>query len=161
MKEEELEKMVHQEVLRRVERDGPTEPRVINAGGQTEWNSSLLCNVNSNELHVLERAADIIFFFDNVGKVTGWRDDGRTGSPMPAWVDKEIFLKTVVGELGLPKSTRLGCLEPVELPPLGWTHYAVLFLSPVPANDEILRLWVSPKTLRVIQCLYGPKNAPL
>jgi len=161
MKDEELQKLARQEIVRRVEQDGPTQPRVINADSQTEWSSSLLCNVNANELHVLERAPNIILFFNDMGMVIGWRDDGRAGSSMPTWVDKEAFLKSVVDELGLPKDVRLGSLEPVELPPLGWTHYAIIFLALVPADDEILRLWVSPKTLRVIQCLYGPKNAPL
>ena len=61
--------------------------------------------------------------------------------------------------MGLPPETRLGKLEPAELPPVGWTHQAVLLLAAVPRGDQILRVWASPETLKVIQCLYGPAGS--
>ena len=154
MNERPLQKRSIQEILHRVSADGPPEARIIHCGGEEEWNPSILCNISRHELHVLERSTDIIVFFDSDGNVIGWRDDGRTGAEMPAWVDRDSFLNAVVNELDLPEETRLGQLQPVELPPLGWTHGAVLFLKTVPQPEDILRVWASPDTLRVIQCLY-------
>ena len=145
-----------EEITRRLAADEPPQPRVIPTHSQTEWNPEFLRTLSWHESHVLGRGADICVFFDKEGRAIGWRDDGRKGTEKPALIDRDAFLKAVVEELGLPSETRLGKLEPRELPPLGWTHEAVLFLKPVPNPDQILRVWVSPENLRVIQCLYGP-----
>src|SRR4030042_3035727 len=157
MNDQELEARSIQEIPRRGDQDGPPEPHVLNTDSQTEWDARMLRRISMNTLHVLGRAADLIIFFDQIGKVTGWRDDGRKGTEMPRWVDRDLFLKVVINELDLPKETRLGNFDAVELPPVGGTYQAVLFLAPVPQPDQILRVWVSPENLRVIQCLYGPK----
>lgn len=159
MNEKELETKAIDEIKQRVIFDGPLEPMVIAEDSLTEWNADLLCNLSEHDLHVLGRGPDIVVFFDNNGKVTGWRDDGRKGTEMPRWIDRDLFLKVVVSELDLPKETQLGNFDAVELPPVGWTYQAVLFLTPVPQPDQILRVWVSPENLRVIQCLYGPVPA--
>jgi len=106
----------------------------------------------------LARGGDIIVFYDETGKEIGWRDDGRKGTERPLWVARRDFRDAVVRELGLPKTTRLAQLTPKVLPPIGWTHQGVFFLSPTPTPDEALRVWVEPEQLRVIQCLYGPVN---
>ena len=160
MNEEQLEQKAVEEILQRVTADGPPEPLVVHTHGETEWEPDQLRSVSRNELNVLGRVPDILVFLDGDGKVTGWRDDGQKGTAMPAIVDREMFRKTIVSQLDLPPGTILGQLEAVELPPLGWTHQAVLFLAPVPEEDQILRIWVAPETLRVIQCLYGPRPSP-
>ncbi len=156
MTESELERCALAEVEARVQADGPPQPRVLQVHAEAEWVSELFRRLSVHEFHVLGRGPDLVVFFDDQGKITGWRDDGRRGTEQPAWVDREGFLKAVVGELGLPKATRLGRLEPVELPPLGWTHQAVLFLARIPEENQVLRVWASPENLRVIQCLSGP-----
>jgi len=158
MNDRELEHRSIREVTRLVTEDGPPEPHVINTDSETEWNSTRLRHINDNTLHILGRSGDIIVFFDSDRKLIGWRDDGRKGTRMPAWVDSGGLLRALIHELDLPKETRLGSLEPAELPPLGWTHQAVLFLAPVPSDEQIIRVWVSPQDLRVIQCLFGPRG---
>lgn len=143
-------------IKRRVTADGLPEPRVIAARSTAEWNAELLRTLADHELHVLSRAADIIVYFDHKGHIVGWRDDGRKGTERPAVVPKDMFLKAMIEELGLPEDTQLGRLRQAELPPLGWTHEAALFLRSPPRPEDILRVWVSPVRLRVIQCLYGP-----
>ena len=155
MNEKDLENKAIEEI-ERVAADGPPEPRVVHCEAETEWYPDLLCNLSEHRLHVLGRRSDIIVFFDDEGKEIGWRDDGRTGARQPGWIARDVLLGFVVQELDLPKQTRLGKLAPRELPPLGWTHEAVLFLSPTPTPDQVVRVWVNPETHRVIQCLYGP-----
>jgi hypothetical protein len=158
MKPEELSRLAREHIERRVRADGPPEPRVLCTHSRNEWNRELLRRTSFEEFHVLGRGADIMVFFNEAGQVAGWRDEGRKGAPMPGWVDREAFRLAVVEELDLPPQTRLGKLEPVELPPLGWTHEAVFFLADVPQPKDVLRVWAAPETLRVIQCLYGPSN---
>jgi len=147
-----------QEILARVLKGGPPEPRVLLCGEETEWDPGLLLNLSDHKLHVLGRSHDIVVFFDPEGRVIGWRDDGRRGTEKPAIVERDAFLRVMIKDLDLPPDTRLGRLEPAELPPVGWTHEAILFLKPVPEPEDILRIWVSPETLSVIQCLY--KRSP-
>jgi hypothetical protein len=158
MNEKELEAKAVEKIHARILADGPPEPVIMSGHNEAGWNQDLLYTLSEHELHVLGRGADIVVFFDYGGKVIGWRDDGRKGTAKPSWVDRGAFLKAVMDELGLPEDTRLGSLEPVELPPVGWTHQAVLFLAPVQQSDQVLRIWASPENLRVIQCLYGPSS---
>jgi hypothetical protein len=158
--DQELEQQACREISQRVAICGPREPRVLNVNCETGWDDGLLRTISRNELHVLGRVPDIVVFLDKAGKVIGWRDDGEKGAEMPPWVDREAFRQAVVAELGLPEGTRLGALEPVELPPLGWTHQAVLFLTRVPSDEQILRIWVAPQNLHIIQCLSGPLVPP-
>jgi hypothetical protein len=144
-----------QTILDLVTKEGPPEPRVVLCDKEAEWDPDLLLNVSDITLHVLGRSSDMIVFFDHEGKVIGWRDDGQQGTEKPTLVDRAFFLRAMIEELDLPPETRLGRLGPAELPPVGWTHEAVLFLNPVPQPEDILRVWVSPETLSVIQCLYN------
>jgi len=137
----------------------PLNRRVVHCEADEEWYPETLRNVSAHRLNVLAPAADIVVFFDARGNEVGWRDDGRTGAPQPAWIDRNAFLQVVVSELELPRETWLGDLTPEELPPLGWTHAGVLFLKPVPGPADVLRVWVDPADLRVIQCLYGRIDA--
>ena len=155
MNEEILQQHTISEIERRVKTDGPPEPRVLHVHSESEWVPEFFLNLSVHELHVLGRGPDIIVFFDVDGKIIGWRDDGRKGTELPRWINRDVFLKAVISELDLPKETRLGNFDAVELPPVGWTYQAVLFLAPIPEPDQILRVWVSPENLRVIQCLYG------
>ncbi len=134
----------------------PADRRIVHCEAEQHWSPEMLRNLSEHELHVLARAADIVVFFDAAGNEIGWRDDGRTGAPQPLWIDRDVFLQIVVAELGLPRDTRLGGLVPRELPPLGWTHEGVLFLKPDPGPADVLRVWVDPVGMRVIQCLAGP-----
>ena len=158
MTEKKLKAMAVAEI-ERVVAGIPPEPRVVHCEVETEWNDLLLCNMSEHRLHVLARGGDIVFFYDEHGKEIGWRDDGRKGTEQPGWIDRESFRELVIRELNLPKTARLGQLVPNELPPVGWTHQGVFFLSPTPTPEEVVRVWVSPKNNRVIQCFYGPVNS--
>ena len=138
--------------------DVPREPRVVHCEARAGWNEQLLYNVSEHKLHILARGGDIVVFYNDEGQEIGWRDDGRRGTEQPKWLDRESFRTYVVRELDLPKQTRLGRLAPRQLPPLGWTHEGVFFLSATPSPKEVLRVWVSPENNRVIQCLFGPVN---
>ena len=156
MTDGELQRKAVAAIEGRVAADGPPEPRVIAERSAAEWQADLLRTLVEHELHVLGRAADIIVYFDDGGNVTGWRDDGRKGTERPAVVAKDMFLKSMIEQLGLPGDTLLGRLRQAQLPPLGWTHEAVLFVASAPEPQHILRVWASPERLRIIQCLYGP-----
>ncbi len=142
--------------IERIVAEGPREPRVVHCEEERQWNELLLYNVSEHRLHVLARGGDFVVFYDADGKEIGWRDDGRKGTEKPMWIDRDSFRKAVVEELGLPKVTRLGKLSVRELPPLGWTHQGVFFLSATPTPDQVLRVWANPEDHRVIQCLFGP-----
>jgi len=157
MNEHNLEAKAVSEVRRAVE-NLAAEPRVVHCDAEDEWNELLLVHMSEHRLHVLARGGDIVVFFDENGKEVGWRDDGRKGTEMPKWIDRDSFRTFVVRELGLPEATRLGRLAPRELPPFGWTHEGVFFLTAVPTPDQIVRVWVDPERNHVIQCLYGPAN---
>ena len=155
MTEKELEKKAIVEVEQSI--DGvPPEPRIVHCEAETDWREMILRNVSEHKLHVLARGGDIVVFFDGHGEEIGWRDDGRTGAEWPALIDRESFRTNVVRELELPETTQLGELGPRQLSPLGWTHQGVLLLSPTPTPDQVVRVWVAPKTGRVIQCIFGP-----
>ena len=158
MTEKQLQDLALKEIERQIRADSPPEAIMVETDNEVEWSPDLLRTISSHDLHVLGREPDIIVYFDTEGRVTGWRDDGRRGSEVPAWIERQDFLNAVMSELGLPPQTQLGALEPVELPPLGWMHQAVLFLAPVPTDDQIVRVWVSPENLKVVQCLYGPRS---
>jgi hypothetical protein len=149
-----------EEVKRRIKDGGPPGPQVVFYNTETEWDPDMMCSLSEYEFHVLGRSADIIVYFDPDGNMVGWRDDGRKGSEEPGVVDEQGFLEAMIQRLELPMETRLSRLRPVELPPIGWTHEGILFLSPVPEPEDILRVWVDPMTLRVIQILYdrSPKK---
>ena len=153
---------LEQQATREVEEavgDLAREPRVVHCEAEVEWYPDLLCNLSEHWLHVLARGGDIVVFFDENGKEIGWRDDGRKGTELPKWIDRKSFQTFVVRELELPPETRLGRLRPRVLPPVGWTHEGVFFLSANPSPDQVLRVWVDPKHNRVIQCLFGPVDA--
>ena len=145
-----------QEIASRVSAHGPPEPSVLLERSRTQWVAPLLREMHSCQLHVLGRSSDLILFFDEAGQFIGWRDDGRQGAFLPSTIDRQAVRKAVIAELDLPPRTRLGRAECVELPPVGWTIQAVLFLAAVPSPREILRVWISPNDYKVIQCLYGP-----
>jgi hypothetical protein len=155
MKLDDAKKQALDLVTAAVAENGPPEPRVLHCHAEATWYPDMLRALSEHELSVLGRGTDIIVFFDTAGNVIGWRDDGRKGSQLPAWIDRDAFRSAVVAELDLSPDTRLGRLQPAELPPIGWTHEAVLFLAAVPRPDQIVRVWAAPDTLRVIQCLYG------
>ena len=155
MNEKELEQVAVREIEEAIA-DVPPEPRVVHCEAEVEWYPDMARSVSEHWLHVLARGADIVVFFDENGKEIGWRDDGRKGTELPEWIDREYFRSLVVQELELPPETWLGRLRPRVLPPVGWTHEGVFFLSAAPAPDEVLRVWVDPAHKHVIQCLFGP-----
>jgi hypothetical protein len=129
--------------------------RVIHCEAEATWYPGLLRNLSEHEIHVLERGGDMVVFFDPAGQAIGWRDDGRRGAPVAIPPDVETARGKVVEELGLPKDTRAGRMEVRELPPVGMTFEMVLFLKPAAEPEDVVRVWLSPQDLRVIQCLYG------
>lgn len=157
MNEKELQARAVKEVEAALPED-LKEPHVVHCEADTQWSEMSLIQVARHRLNVLVRGGDIVVFFDASGKEIGWRDDGRRGTVLPRWIDRDSFRTFVVRELGLPETTKLGRLAPRELPPFGWTHEGVLFLSRTPGPDEVLRVWVDPENNYVIQCLFGPVN---
>jgi len=153
LSDSELERRAIQRIHERLGSEGPPEQRIVHCDVDDEWDSNMLRDTSRHKLHVLGRAPDAVVFFSDLGTILGWRDDGRTGADHAAIVDRDAFLTVIASELELPKGTYLGKLEPVELPPFGWVHEGVLFLSPRPRPDQVLRVWVDPKNLKVIQCL--------
>jgi hypothetical protein len=158
MKQPRFQERSIDEISRRVERDGPAEPRVVHRRATEHRDAAGLYGVSQHELSVLGRSTDIAVFFDAAGNVAGWRDEGRKGTTWPIPASREAFLSAVVAELDLPRRTRLGRFRPVKLPPVGWTHEGVLFLGEPPGERDILQVWARPGDLRVIQCLY--RSAP-
>lgn len=144
------------EVVRDAVGDVPREPRFVITDTVREWNERLLVEVSDHVLHVLARGPDIVVFFNEQGEEIGWRDDGRTGTAMPGWLDRETVRQFVVQELELPPTSRLGTLKVSELPPLGWTLEGVLFTADVPTPADVLRFWFDTDHKRVIQCIRGP-----
>jgi len=142
------------EVRQRLEQAGPDEPRVVHRHGESLWDPVALYTLRREELTVLARSRDVVVFFDEAGNVRGWRDDGRKGTAWPIPASRETFLETVTAELDLPAGTRLGRFRPVRMPPIGWTHEGVLLLPAPGGPRDVLRVWVRPGDLRVIQCLY-------
>jgi len=155
MTADELEALAVAKIDSLVKTNGPREPRVQHRSGEETWFPNMLEHFSEHVLHVLELGGDVVVFFDAAGAITGWRDEGRRGAEKPAWIDRDAFLRVVRDELQLPATATLGKLEPAELPPVGWTHEAIIFLKPMPGDRDVLRAWVSPADLRVIQCLYG------
>jgi len=156
MKEEELQTKAIDEIKKRTLEAGPQDPRVVHCWTDTNWEPLILRNISRHQINILDRMPDIIVFFNPEGKVTGWRDEDCKGTEKPSWMDSNVFLRIMIEKLDLPGGTRLGSFQVKELPPLGWTYEGVLFLSPNPEPEEVLRAWVSPKDLRIIQVLYGP-----
>lgn len=154
MNEDELRDKAIAEVSVAVE-DVATESRVVHCESETDWYPDLLRNLSEHRLNVLSRGADVIVFFDEDGNEIGWRDDGRTGTEIPHLIDRESFRTHVVRELDLPETAVLGRLRPIRLPPVGWTHEGVLFLSKTAQPDQVVRVWMDPEGHRVIQCLFG------
>jgi len=154
MTETELEKKAVQ-VAEDLVRDTVKEARVVHCTAEVTWYRDLLRRLSEHELTVLERDADIIVFFDESGKPSGWRDDGRLGAPGPVELPVETVREKVVAELDLPADTRAGHMAPVELPPVGWTLELVLFPGQLATEEELIRVWVAPQHQRVIQVLYG------
>ena len=136
--------------------DGPSEPRVLHCEAESEWNESLLRTTSEHKLHVLSRAPDMVIFFDSAGREVGWRDDGRTGTARPRPYAQDALRDMIRVELELDRDARIASVKTIELPPLGWTHEALVHLAAVPRPDQVIRVWVSPEDYRVIQCLYGP-----
>jgi hypothetical protein len=158
MTEQELQAKAVREIASAVGKV-PPEPRVVYCEAETEWNEELLRNLSEHKLHVLARGADIVVFFDKTGREIGWRDDGRIGTAQPRPFARDALREMIVLELELPATARLGTVQTRELPPLGWTHEALVYLAAVPAPEQMVRVWVSPDDYRVIQCLYGPFGA--
>lgn len=152
MNEIELQSGAIREIENATAADGPAERRVVHCQAETEWVRRLMRNVSDHTLHVLGRGPDIIVFFDQAGNEIGWRDDGRKGTRQPRAVAMEAFRDSIILELGLPPETELAVVNSCELPPLGWTHQAVLRVP----GEEPLRVWADPESLRIIQCLYSP-----
>jgi hypothetical protein len=153
MLENELTTLALEHIRRRLGDAGPPDARLVHCEARRRWDADLLRTTSQHKLHVLARAADIIVYFDRPGRVTGWRDDGRTGAAMPAMIDRDALLTALTDELGLTGAPRLGRVEPKQLPPLGWTHQAVLLLAPTPTPAQTLTAWLDPNTLKVIQTL--------
>lgn len=142
-------------LVERLTREIPAGARVVHCEAEVTQLPRMRRRVSEHDLHVLERAGDIVVFFDQRGSVVGWRDDGRLGTSVSVEADKESVFRSVVEELGLPEGTRMGRMEARQLPPVGWTIETVLFLNSVPDPADVVRVWVSPQTFRVIQCVYG------
>lgn len=129
--------------------DDEADRRVVHCEAESDWDPGLLRTVSEHELHVLQRGADLIVFYEGNGEFTGWRDEGRRGAPQARTIDPATLLGIVVAELELPPASWLEHARPAELRPVGWTHEAT-----VRAGDLRVRAWVAPETLCVIQCLY-------
>jgi hypothetical protein len=149
---------------RLVRADGPPDPRVVHCELETTWYPDLLRTLAEHRLHVLGRSADLVVFLDSRGRIGGWRDDGRRGAEHPGVIDRDVLLRQVLDELGLPAATRAGRLEPSKLPYAGWTHRISLFPSSSAGEETVRRVWVAPGSLKIIQCLHGrtpdPGSAP-
>ncbi len=154
MTEKELEQKAVQ-VVEDLVRDTVKEAHVVHCTAEVTWHRDLLRRLSEHELTVLERDADIVVFFDEAGKAAGWRDDGRLGAPGPVELPVETVRQQVIAELDLPEETRAGHMAPVELPPVGWTLELVLFPGQLAGEEGMVRVWVAPQHLRVIQVLYG------
>jgi len=151
-----LEQTAVDQVGKAIAENGPREPRIVHCFAENEWNEMLLRQMSDHRLHVLERTGDIVVFYDEEGRQIGWRDDERRGLPRPALAEQELFRLSVAHELELPADTRLGVMRPEELPPVGWTLYAVLIPSPTAGENDIVHVWAEPDSMKVIQCLTGP-----
>jgi len=155
MKEEELQIKAIEEIRRHIQESGPQDPRVVHCWTETNWDSIILRDISRNRINILGPMPDILVFFNTEGKMTGWRDEGCQGTEKPSWMDSNAFLRIMIEKLDLPEETRLSFFQVKKLPPLGWTYEGILFLNSTPEPEEILRVWVSPRDLRIIQVLYG------
>jgi hypothetical protein len=150
------------QVVERALKDAP-EHSLEHLDEQTGFYSDVRRRISDHKFAVLTKSDDIIVFFNRPGKFIGWRDDGRKGTSVESPVERETLFRAISEELDLPKEAVLSRARPRLLPPVGWTHEAVVFLEPAPAPEQVLHVWVNPLTQRVIQCLYGPEGleAPL
>ena len=153
MQQEELKQRATEHLRTRVGGHLPPDSQLVHRDETYEWDQYLLRQVSQHEYNLLTRGADLIMYFNHDGELIGWRDDGRKGSTWPAVIDREAFLDSVIAELDLEKGTRLGQLEPRKLSPLGWTHQGVLFEPGRPHQENVIKVWAEPETLKVIQWL--------
>ena len=139
-------------------KDAPSGVRVAPMDEETGFYQNVRRRISDHKFAVLAAGDEILVFFDRKGQFIGWRDDGRKGVAIESLVAGQELFRAVSQELGLPPTAVLSRAVPRYLPPVGWTYEAVIFLKPAPAPEDVLRVWASPQTLRVIQCLYGPEG---
>jgi hypothetical protein len=157
MTSDELQRKARQ-ILDGALKDAPSGVRVVPMDEDTGFYQNVRRRISDHKFAVLAEGDDMLVFFDRKGQFLGWRDDGRKGVAIESPVVGQELFRAVAQELELPPTAALSRAVPRYLPPVGWTHEAIIFLKPAPAPEEVLRVWVSPQTLRVIQCLYGPEG---
>ncbi|MHC5109031.1 MAG: hypothetical protein ACYTHJ_04040 [Planctomycetota bacterium] len=154
MKETELEQMACDEVRRAIA--GNVEgARIVHCEAEAAWDSAEFRTRSDHRLHVLAPGPDIVLFYDDDDEFQGWRDEGRKGAGIAHAIDPELLRQIVINELDLSQDAQLGEAIPSELPPLGWTHEALLYTSPLRQAESAIRAWVDPGSFKIIQCIYG------
>lgn len=151
---------VFAEIADRIAATGRPPMRMVEVAVTTDQWLAIGQAVTTTEGTALARAADISVFFDRLGRITGWRDEGRFGGDSPPAADPTGVLEAVVAELGLGSATRLGRVRAVLLPPIGWTIEAGLFPGPLPDPAPAIAVWLNPGTKKVIQCRFEPPSMP-
>jgi hypothetical protein len=135
--------------------DAPAGHRTVHMEQEAGYFPDVKRRVSDHKFSVLAPSTDLVVFFDSGGQLLGWRDDGRKGTAVSVPVFPDRLRTAVVAELELDPQAWLGEVKSVVLPPVGWTHEAVVFLKKIPEADDVLRVWVDPIDLRIIQCLKG------
>jgi hypothetical protein len=154
MTDQELETQARN-LLERTLTDAPSGRRLVQRDSVADSYPGEHRRISDHFFSVLNQGSDVTVFFDTAGQVSGWRDDGRRGTMMALEPNREALLAAVRSELELTGEAWLGEVKPVVLPPAGWTHQAVVFTRRSPGRGDVVRVWVDPQNLRIIQCLYG------
>lgn len=154
MNEQELESRARQLLVRMLP-DAPAGQRLLQRDSESDEYPELTRTISDHFFSILNPGTDITVFFDAQGTIAGWRDHGRRGVAVSAISPRESLLAAVKNELQLSQEAWLGDVKPALFPPSGWTTQAVVFTRRAPGEQDIVRVWVDPSTLRIIQCLYG------
>ena len=154
MTDQELETQAR-DVLERALKDASDGRRLVQRDSVADTYPGEHRRLSDHFFSVLSQGSEITVFFDTAGQVAGWRDDGRKGTMVALEPNRETLLAAVRSELELTGEAWLGEVKSVVLPPVGWTHQAIVFTRRLPEPGDVVRVWVDPQNLRIIQCLYG------
>lgn len=154
MTQDELKNRAVQIIDRALKKDAP-ERRIVHRSQDAAFFADVQRSISDHKLAVLTRGGDFIVYFDAQGKIAGWRDEGRQGvqtrTPPPSPVGP--LRDAIVGELELPSSAVLGTVRAAALPLAGWTWEVIVFPRPDCQASDVLKVWVDPEDMRVIQVL--------
>jgi hypothetical protein len=145
--------------LERLLAEAPAGKRIVKGEQSVIWAPDVKRNVYDQFYSVLTPGTDIAVFLNLEGKVTGWRDDGRAGATYELKVDRDVLLTKAREELDLPADSSLGEARTAQLHPAGWTWYGVIFTAKIPTQEQVVKVWMDPLRMRIIQCLFGAKPA--